>query len=164
MISAMTTMASNRSIVRHTDGDSEVVIDARHLPLVVTTWFGSPTLKLVECYDTWLRRFVEASSVSGRRVVLLDDATGAERPTPQVRGQLAKLDCPAAVVVARVIVARTPAIRGAVTALTWSTGKSLQTVETIEAGVSASLRIFGEHQIVPPRKFEIVPAQPSQAR
>ena len=160
MISAKPTLTL---VVRHTDGESEVVIDVRHLPLVVTTWFGVPTLALVEAYDAWLRRFVESSSVSGRRVVLLDDATRAERPTPQVRGRLAKLDCPANVVVARVIVAHTAAIRGAVTALTWSTGKQLQTVETIEAGVSQCLRIFGDNKIVPPRKFEIVPAQPSSA-
>lgn len=150
-------------MVRHTDGECEVVVDVSHLPLVVTTWFGKPTVELVDAYDEWLRRFVESSSVSGRRVVLLDDATRAERPTPQVRGRLAKLDCPANVVVARVIVAHTPAIRGAVTALTWSTGKPLRTVETIEAGVSECLKLFGEHKIVPPRKFEIVPAQPSSA-
>jgi hypothetical protein len=163
MISARTTMASPRSIVRHTDGGSEIVIDTRHLPLVVTTWFGSPTVTLVEFYDRWLRRFVESSSVAGRRVVLLDDGTRAERPTPQVRGRLAQLDCPATVVVARVIVAATPAIRGAVTALTWSTGKQLQTVETIETGVSECLRIFVENKIVPPRKFELEPMQPSGA-
>ena len=156
-------MALHRSVVRHTDGESVVVVDVRHLPLVVTTWFGSPTLGLVDAYDEWLRRFVESSSVSDRRVVLLDDATRAERPTPQVRGRLAKLDCPTSVVVARVIVARTAAIRGAVTALTWSTGKQLRTVETIEAGVSDCLKLFSEHKIVPPRKFEIVPAQPSSA-
>ena len=154
-------MASHRSIVRHTDGGSEYVIDTRHLPLVVTTWFGSPTVGLVDAYDTWLRRFIETSAVAGRRVVLLDDATRAERPAPQVRGRLAQLDCPATVVVARVIVASTAAIRGAVTALTWSTGKQLQTVETIEAGVNECLKIFGENKIVPPRKFELVPAQPT---
>ncbi|MFO7566054.1 MAG: hypothetical protein R6X02_25645 [Enhygromyxa sp.] len=147
--------------MRHTDGDREVVIDIRHLPLVVTTWFGAPSVELVEAYDGWLRRFVETSSLSGRKVVLLDDASRAQRPTPAVRGRLAKLECPAAVVVARVIVAPSAAIRGAVTALTWSTGKPLQTVPTIEAGMSECLRIFAEQGIVPPRKFELVPAQPS---
>jgi hypothetical protein len=157
-------MASSRSFVRHTDAECEVVIDTRRLPLVVTTWFGSPTLGLVEAYDGWLRRFIEASSVSGRRVVLLDDGTRAERPTPQVRGRLAQLECPSTVVVARVIVAASPAIRGAVTALTWSTGKQLQTVETIEQGVNEALRIFAANSIVPPRKFEIEPIQPSNSR
>lgn len=150
-------------VMRHSDGESEVVIDTRHLPLVVTTWFGAPTIGLVNGYDLWLRRFVETSSVSGRKVVLLDDASRAERPTPQVRGRLAQLDCPANVVVARVIVARTSAIRGAVTALTWTTGKPLQAVDSIETGVSECLRIFAEQKIVPPRKFELVPAQPSSA-
>ncbi|HLT37999.1 MAG TPA: hypothetical protein VK034_17055 [Enhygromyxa sp.] len=154
-------MTSKRSIIRHTDGDRELVIDTRHLPLVVTTWFAAPSVELVEFYDRWLRRFVETSSLSGRRVVLLDDATRAERPNPQVRGRMAKLECPPAVVVARVIVAPTAALRGAVTALTWSTGKQLPTVDTIETGVNECLQIFSDNQIVPPRKFEIEPAQPS---
>jgi hypothetical protein len=158
------TMASSRSTVRHTDGDREVVIDIRHLPLVVTTWFGAPSVALVDAYDAWLRRFVEASLLTGRRVVLLDDAARAERPTPAVRGRLAQLECPDKVVVARIIVAPTSALRGAVTALTWSTGRQLPTVDTIETGVSEALRIFAEQQIVPPRKFEIVPAQPSSPR
>lgn len=162
MISAKPIIGSSR-ILRHVDGASEVVVDIRRLPLVVTTWLGDPTLGLVDAYAQWLRRFVESSSLSGRRVVLLDDASRAERPTPQVRGRLAKLECPAEVVVARLIVARTAAIRGAVTALTWSTGKPLRTVETIEQGVSESLRIFGQHDIVPPRKFEIEQVQPSTA-
>lgn len=154
-------MATNRSTVRHTDGDREFCVDIRHLPLVVTSWFGAPSIAIVDAYDAWLQRFIETSSMSGRRVVLLDDATRAERPSPAVRGRLAKIECPPNVVVARVIVAPTSALRGAVTALTWSTGKPLQTVDTIEAGINECLRIFAEQQIVPPRKFDIVPAQRS---
>lgn len=157
-------MTVNRSIVRHTDGDREFVVDTRHLPLLVTTWFGQPTIPLVDKYDAWLRHFIETSALANRRVVLLDDATRAERPSPPVRGRMAKIDCPANVVVARVIVAPTSALRGAVTALTWSTGKPLQAVDSIEAAVTESLKIFAEHQIIPPRRLKIEPAQPSSAR
>ncbi len=154
-------MSANRSIVRHADGDSEFVVDVRHLPLVVTTWFGAPSLGLVEAYDGWLRRFVEASTIGARKVVILDDASRAGRPTPQVRGRLAQLDCPDAVIVARLIVVQNPAIRGATTALSWITGKQLRTIETLEAGVNEALKIFATRGIVPPRKLEIEQPQPS---
>lgn len=157
----MNDLARTRSLFRHADGDREFVVDTRYLPLVVTTWFGSPSLSLVEAYDRWLRQFVERSLVCERKVVLLDDASRAERPVPQVRGRLAQLDCPAPVIVARVIVVQTPAIRGAVTALSWITGRTLRTVETIEDGVQECLGIFSQRKIEPPRKFEIVPALPS---
>jgi hypothetical protein len=154
-------MARTRSLVRHTDGDSEFVVDTRRLPLVVTTWFGSPTLGLVEAYARWLQGFIERSTIVGRKVVLIDDATLAERPSPPVRGRLAQIECPPTVILDRLVVVNNSVIRGAITALSWSTGRTIATVETIETGVSESRRIFAEHSVEPPREFEIEPAQRS---
>ena len=102
---------------RHVDGASELVIDTSHLPLLITTWFSSPSLALAEVYADWFASYVERSRAGGRRFVILDDASRAGRPVPQVRGRLSKIACPPEVVIDRVVVVDTPAIRGAITAL-----------------------------------------------
>ena len=152
------------SIVRHVDGDSEYVVDTGHLPLLITTWFGSPTLGLAERYRSWFADFVERSRATGGKFVILDDATRAGRPAPPVRGCLAKVECPSEVVIDRVVVVGTAAIRGAITALSWSTGNPIETAPAIEAGVRECLALLDEAGVAPPREFEYEPAEPSRPR
>ena len=156
-------MAPNRSEpFRHVDGDSELVIDTSHLPLLITTWFSSPSLGLAEVYVDWFSNYVERSRAGGRRFVILDDASRAGRPIPQVRGLLSKIECPPEVVLDRVIVVNTPAIRGAITALSWITGNPIKTAPTIEEGVRECLAVLDQAKIPPPREFEFQPAQRSR--
>lgn len=153
---------SRRSaVIRHVDGASECALDSRHLPLLITTWFGSPTLALVERYAQWFDEFVEASRIAGRRFVILDDTTLAERPAPSVRGRLSKLECPSEVVIDRVVVVQARAIRGAVTALSWITGKAIKTASSAEDGVHLCLERLDSAGVPRPLKFAFVPAQRS---
>jgi hypothetical protein len=155
---------SFNQIVRRVDGESEFVIDSSHLPLLITTWFGSPTLGLVEAYTEWLVRFVERSRAAGRKFVILDDAIRAGRPAPPVRGLLAKIQCPSDVVVDRVVVVDTAAIRGALTALSWITGNPIKTTPAIEQGVRDCLVRLDEAGVARPPKFEYRPAEPTVTR
>lgn len=156
--------ATRTPLVRHVDGDVEFVIDTSHLPMLITTWFGSPTLSLVETYASWLDTFIERSRVAGRRFVILDDAVRAGRPIPQVRGRLAQIKCPGDVIIDRVVVVDTAAIRGAITALSWITGVPIKTTPTIEDGVRDCLSLLDQAQVPRPREFEFRPAQPSVRR
>jgi hypothetical protein len=149
---------------RRVDGDSELVIDTSHLPLLITTWFGSPTLGLVEVYTEWFVRFVERSRASGRKFVILDDAIRAGRPAPPVRGLLAKIQCPSDVVVDRVVVVDSAAIRGALTALSWITGNPIKTTPTIDQGVRDCLALLDESKLARPREFVFRPAEPTVTR
>jgi hypothetical protein len=157
-------LGSLDQIVRRVDGESEFVIDMSHLPLLITTWFGSPTLALVEVYTEWFTRFVERSRAAGRKFVILDDAIRAGRPAPPVRGLLAKIQCPSDVVIDRVVVVDTAAIRGALTALSWSTGNPIKTTPAIEQGVRDCLEQLDQCAVTRPREFEFCPAEPTVAR
>jgi hypothetical protein len=148
-------------IIRHVDGAGEFVVDTRQLPLLITSWFGAPTVALVERYAQWFDSFVELSRLAGRRFVILDDTSLAERPTPSVRGQLSKLACPTDVVIDRVVVVQARAIRGAVTALSWITGKTIRTANCVEDGLRECLERLDRADVTRPREFVFVPAQRS---
>ena len=149
-------------IVRRVDGDSEFVIDTSQMPVMITTWFGSPTLGLVEAYTEWFARYVERKRAARSRFVILDDAIRAGRPVPAVRGLLAKIQCPSEVVVDRIVVVDTAAIRGAITALSWITGNQIKTATTVEQGVRDCLACLDAAKVHRPRDFEFRPAQPSR--
>jgi hypothetical protein len=149
------------AIIHHVDGASEITVDSRHLPLLITSWFGSPTVTLIERHAQWFEDFIETSRIAGGRFVILDDATRAERPSPSVRGRLSKLECPADVVIDRVVVVAAPAIRGAVTALSWITGKTIRTVNSTDDGLRECLERLDRAGVTRPRKFEFVPARAS---
>jgi hypothetical protein len=151
-------------IVRRVDGESELVIDTSHLPLLITTWFGSPTLGLVEAYTEWFVRFVERTRAAGQKVVILDDAIRGGRPAPPVRAVLAKIQCPSDVVVDRIVVVDSAAIRGAITALSWSTGNPIKTTPTIDQGVRDCLALLDEATVARPREFVFRPAEPTVTR
>ena len=151
-------------IVRRVDGESEFVIDTSHLPLLITTWFGSPTVGLVEAYTEWFVRFVDRSRTAGNKFVILDDALRAGRPAPPVRGLLAKIQCPSEVVVDRVVAVDTAAIRGALTAMSWITGNPIKTTLTIDEGVRECLACLDGSGVTRPREFVFRQAEPTVTR
>ena len=151
-------------IVRRLDGDAELVIDTSHMPLLITTWFGSPTLGLVQWYSEWFAGFVERSRASKARFVILDDAIRAGRPAPPVRGLLSKVQCPAEVVIDRIVVVDTAAIRGAITALSWILGNPIKTTPAIQDGVRDCLAALDAAKVGRPAKFEYRPAEPTITR
>jgi hypothetical protein len=152
------------AVFRRVDGDSEFVMDSGHMPLVITTWFGSPTLGLVEAYGEWFARFVERCRTSNRKFVLLDDAMRAGRPAPPVRGLLAKIQCPSDVVIDRVVATDAAAIRGALTALSWITGNQIKSTPTINEGIRDCLAALDAAKVARPKDFEFRPAQPTGGR
>lgn len=148
-------------LVRTIDGDCELVIDTSHPPLLITTWFGKPSLTLAEAYAKWFTDYVERCKVTGRRFVILDDASRAARPTPPVRGRLAQVKCPREVVIDRIVVVDSAAIRGAVTALSWATGNTIKTCPRVEDGIRDCLALLDEAGLARPRNFEFEPAKRS---
>lgn len=158
------TGSASEPLVRHVDGDSEFVVDVGHMPMLITTWFGSPTLALAGTYAKWFEDFVERSRASGQRFVILDDAVRAARPAPAVRGRLSQITCSKDVVVDRVVVVGAAAIRGAITAISWSTGVPIKTAPAIDEGVRTCLELLDTARVARPREFKFRPAEPSLRR
>jgi hypothetical protein len=109
-------------------------------------------------------RFVERTRAAGQKVVILDDAIRGGRPAPPVRAVLAKIQCPSDVVVDRIVVVDSAAIRGAITALSWSTGNPIKTTPTIDQGVRDCLALLDEATVARPREFVFRPAEPTVTR
>ncbi|NVB40923.1 hypothetical protein G6O69_23995 [Pseudenhygromyxa sp. WMMC2535] len=134
-------------IVRHVDGEFEFVIDLTHFPLVVTTWFSGLSVPLFDRYEQWFTKFIATCRAREQRVVILEDATHMGRPSPAVRARIAKLDRPDDVIIDRVVVVQSPAVRGAITALSWVTGAQVLTVRDVPAGVAKCKELLQAHDI-----------------
>lgn len=151
-------------IIRRLDGDSELVIDTSHMPLLITTWFRSPTLGLVQQYSEWFSSFVETNRAAGSKFVILDDAIRAGRPAPPVRGLLSKIQCPSDVVIDRIVVVDSAAIRGAITALSWIIGSPIKTTPAIDEGIRDCLAGLDAAKVARPATFEFQPPEPTITR
>lgn len=71
------------------DGVS-IVLNPEHFPVVVATWFGTPTHAVVDAYLQWLSGVTKRAQEEGTRFVVIGDTTGMdERPGPELRRHLA---------------------------------------------------------------------------
>lgn len=83
---------------RVADADIETIVlpkvalhlDARAFPVLVVTWFGSPSAEAVERYTAWLERMGARAEAEGTKLVIVGDTTRLdERPGPDVRTVMA---------------------------------------------------------------------------
>lgn len=143
------------------DGPTSVIIDERTRPLVVTTWFGEATERIVDEYFDWFAARLARGRASRERLVLLNDTFAIERPTPVVRKRLAERTKAQsqtdmrAVVVGSVIVIENALVRGAVTALGWilPTLADSTFVASIDEAMDASLALLAKDGLQPPAGF-----------
>lgn len=107
-------------IERLRDGASEVRLDHTAFPVVIHTWVGSPTAKLVDAY---FDRVTDLGK-RDRKYFVITDASVAQRPDASVRraitqhserlrDQRERLDMGSVVIVTNAMV------RGALTAMQW---------------------------------------------
>lgn len=107
-----------------------VVVDLRHHPIVITTWFGKATPNTVEGF---FRVSIDAYRAAIARAiphVLITDTEESDMPDAAVRAQIAELTkaqnealAPSAALnYGSYVVISNPIIRGALTAIGWLTG------------------------------------------
>ncbi|HET6585495.1 MAG TPA: hypothetical protein VFG69_18680, partial [Nannocystaceae bacterium] len=145
------------------DGDAAVIGDIRHLPVMITTWFGEPSEALVRHYFAWSDDVARQAIARGQRYVIISDNARARRPSPVVRKVVSKLidagpaaatDC----IVATFVVFESALVRGAVTAMQWLSSKewNMTTVATVQQAVAAALKAVDEYGF--PRPARLSPA------
>lgn len=76
------------------DSDIETIVlpgvamhlDATYFPVLCATWFGVPSVKVVEGYVRWIDRMASRAEAEGTKIALLGDSTRIEgRPGPEIR-------------------------------------------------------------------------------
>jgi len=143
------------------DGATSIVIDERTKPVIVTSWFGEATERIIDEYFDWSSSRLARARAARERLVLLNDTFAIERPTPMVRKRLAErtkaqsVEDQRAVVLGSVVVIESALVRGAVTALGWilpSLSES-QFVASIDEAIDRSLAILAKEGLPPPAGF-----------
>jgi hypothetical protein len=134
------------------DGEAGVVGDVRHFPVLIATWFGEPTERLVRHYFAWSDEVAREAYVRRERYVIVSDNVNAVRPSPRTRALIADLiDAgPAATtdrIIASFVVFDSALVRGAVTAMQWLSKKDwrLTTTATVQEAIAGALGVLAKH-------------------
>jgi len=112
-------------LIEHRFGDGGIVIDERLSPVIISTWWGSATMEAVDAYFEWSDPFIDALERERKKIVLISDALDAERPPATIRRHIAmrteatRTEERDDLLLANLIVVRSAAIRGALTAIGW---------------------------------------------
>ena len=142
-------MVAEVSGIEHlVEGDCGIVVDDRHFPVVVSTWYGDPTEAIVRRYFDWLSGIIERSRSESVPYVLITDATYAKRPQPSVRQVVAELTdamppYTAEINIGNYVVVESALIRGALTAMQWISRQTWTSV-TVPSCEDADLARAGQ--------------------
>jgi hypothetical protein len=152
------------------DGNASIVLDDGAWPLVVTTWFGAPTERLVDGYFEAHAALLARARQDGEAFVMITDALDTDRPSATARKRvtdhLQRLPPDTTTLLSQTyVVIGSALIRGAFTALAW-VDRRLEQVEVVATpaeGIeraSALLRQSGRPPTpLDPRRY-VRPARP----
>jgi hypothetical protein len=141
-----------KNVYRFVDGDAEVVIDTRFMPIVISTWMGTPTIGLANNFCEWLAGFHAEQAKLGTRLVFVSDAALAGRPGGEVRQRFASAQTSDFVLDSFVVVTN-PAVRGAATAIRWIAGERMKMnfAADLTSALIRALGLLARHGIEIPR-------------
>ncbi|GEM_PF-2239813 len=135
----------SQNMVRYTDGENAFIIDLDRAPLLVTSWCAEPTVELVLKYTQWSERFVAECRQNSAKFAIVADLSDCVRPGGDARALLAKVHVDHDdVFVVRVAVANSATVRGALTAISWLTGKRIPVLATRAEGIRAAEELLAE--------------------
>ncbi len=106
------------------DGEANVVLSTKRLPLLVATWSGTLTVDLVDRYFAAHYAVLHALQAQGRRCVLITMGLAAGRPSPIVRRRIVERmdddrEIAERVLIANAVVVESAIVRGAMVAMSW---------------------------------------------
>ncbi|NUP09595.1 MAG: hypothetical protein HOW73_26415 [Polyangiaceae bacterium] len=71
------------------DKESAVVVDDAARGILIASWFGEPTVELVDQYYSWHGAFLDRHRKERRRFILITDTYASTRPSPAARKRIA---------------------------------------------------------------------------
>lgn len=139
-------------VTRMVDGDVEVIIDRRHDPVIVTTWMAAGTIGIAEQYVPWMQALIAEGREHGKRFVMISDARSPDRPDPVARRRFAEVENPPDVILASIVVVRSAAVRGALTAIRWMMRNAIdfECVADLAGGFELGRQRLREHGLAWP--------------
>jgi hypothetical protein len=144
-----------QGVTWHDEGNAALVLDLRHYPICISTWMGTPGLDIATAYVEWTEALHRQAEWQEDRIVLVADGTRGGRPPGPVRHRLAESRTPPCVLDYFVVVSN-PAVRGAVTAISWLAGDRLRmrVVPELSAGLRGALVVLDRNAIPRPSSLE----------
>lgn len=141
----------------------ELVFDDRAFPIVLICLRGDLDAELVDQLFDWIKQLVTDSQDKKLRYALIFDALDIARPSPSLRGQIARrvdLLPPSwtSLNVGSHVLISSPVVRGALTALTWITSSKISTSfpDSLEAAIAKACVELRGAGIEPPLSPELL--------
>lgn len=142
------------------DGRSAVIIDARHMPVLITTQFGPPTRLTLLAQRDWLLPFYEDLERRGLRFASIVDARDGDRPPVAVRKLLADLHREYGhytdrLSVIDLMVHENPLLLGALAAVKWLTAGRfpVEPAQDFADAIARCSDALRKHGIAPPTQL-----------
>lgn len=137
-----------------TSPGGSIALDDRTYPVVFATWVGSAEAPTIRAFFEWNTAVLQRAVREKRVFSMITDATRADRPDAAARALIAELtsemrrkhvDAEAFRIVGPVVVDN-PLVRGALTAVGWIMGTSLDTeyADTCASAISLVQRRFAD--------------------
>ena len=160
-------------VIWERDGDATLVADARYFPLIISTFTGATTEKIMCRYFAWNNAQAERADRENTKFITLSDARLAKRPDATVRKTIAELsdEAPAALHerhLPSVLVLESAIVRGALTAIQWMSRNEFKTLSapTMAAGFERVLASLAAERISIPSGLDpatyVAPALPGE--
>jgi hypothetical protein len=137
-----------------------IVVDAQHFPLMFTKFVGEVSRDMFAEYFNWVRKVNERARRADIRVITVSDISRGKRPPVDVRKFVAEeqdrvVETYGSTNMASYIVVENALVRGALTAIGWSTKKGLDAtpVRSIGEGIDRAFADFDANRIERPRNL-----------
>ena len=105
--------------------DCAIALDSRSRPVMISSWYGAPSVVLVDEFYRWSDRRAAAAMADEQQLIRIADLSKARAPSGEARKRAfehTRNDLVNEVTLALIVVVDDPTLRGVVTAMRWLGG------------------------------------------
>lgn len=105
--------------------DCAVALDSRSHPVMISSWYGAPSVALVDEFYRWSDRRAAAAMAAEQQLIRIADLSKARAPSGEARKRAldhSRNDLVNELTLALIVVVEDPTLRGVVTAMRWIGG------------------------------------------
>lgn len=124
--------------------DCAIALDSRTHPVMISSWYGAPTVAIVDEFYRWSDRRAAAAMAAEQRLFRIADLSNAQPPAASVRQRAiehARNDVVAEVTLALIVVVNDPTLRGVITAMRWVGGGRRELEITVVTQMATAIEL-----------------------